>query len=177
MSDAFEIPIPELFTPRLRLRALTTDDSTAVLAYASNPEVARYTLWKPISSEIIAKGFIKVLTQALFLNWAILRTDNNGLIGMIFLHSLNRNHNKAEIAFNLSQSHWKQGLATEAAWAVLDYAFKEIKLNRIEATCMPANAGSRRVLEKVGMSHEGRMQKSHRRYDGYHDMDLYAKVC
>ena len=81
---------------------------------------------------------------------------------------------KAEIAFNLSRAHWGQGLATEAAGAALHHAFHELGLNRIEAACMPENTSSRKVLEKLGMICEGRMRKSHRRYDGFHDMDLFA---
>jgi [ribosomal protein S5]-alanine N-acetyltransferase len=65
-------------------------------------------------------------------------------------------------------------MATDSSRLVLQYAFAKRRLNRIEATCMPANAGSRRVLEKLGMVHEGRSRRSHRRHDGFHDMDIYS---
>jgi RimJ/RimL family protein N-acetyltransferase len=39
---------------------------------------------------------------------------------------------------------------------------------------MPDNPASRRVLQKLGMRHEGRMRRSHHRHDGFHDMDLFA---
>jgi ribosomal-protein-alanine N-acetyltransferase len=115
MSDAFDATPPEISTPRLRLKALLPDDAPAVFAYASNPEIARFTLWRPHSSELFTKGFIKALTQPPFLNWAITQPPVDQAIGMIFLHSFSKPHQKAEIAFNLAQAHWNQGLATEAA--------------------------------------------------------------
>jgi len=153
------------------------EDASAVFAYASDPEVARFTLWRPHSSEIFTRGFIKVLTGPQFLNWAIVKPDAIGPIGMIFLHSFSKQHQKAEIAFNLARPQWNQGCATEAAAAVLNFAFQSLHLNRAEATCMPENPASRKVLEKLGMNYEGRMKKSHHRYDGFHDMDLFALVA
>jgi [ribosomal protein S5]-alanine N-acetyltransferase len=176
MSDSFDATPPEISTSRLRLRALLLDDAPAVFAYASNPEVARFTLWRPHGSELFTKGFIKALIQPQFLNWAITKVPTDQAIGMVFLHSFSKQHQQAEIAFNLAQSHWNQGLATEAASAVLDFAFHKLDLNRVEATCMPSNLSSRKLLEKLGMTCEGRMRKSHHRYDGYHDMDLFAVV-
>ena len=93
---------------------------------------------------------------------------------MVFLHSYSRQHRKAEIAFNLARSHWRRGLATEAALAVLRVAFHELGLNRVEALCMPENLASIRVIERLGMRREGTMRKVHHRYDGFHDMELFA---
>jgi [ribosomal protein S5]-alanine N-acetyltransferase len=174
MSDAFDPTAPEITTTRLNLRGLTTDDAQAIFRYASDPEVARFTLWPPHKSEEFTKGFLRLFTQPTFLSWAILPQDEEAVVGMVFLHSLNKQHKKAELAFNLARTHWKKGFVTEAAGAVLDFAFRHLALNRIEATCMPANVGARRVLEKLGLSREGRMRQSHFRYDGSHDMDLFA---
>jgi len=150
------------------------EDAAAVHAYAFDPEVARFTPWRPHSSERFAKGFIQVITQPQFLNWAITKPPADLAIGMVFLHSFSKQHQKAEIAFNLARAHWNQGLATEAVSAVLQFAFQQLGLNRIEALCMPENLSSRKVLEKLGMVFEGRMRKAHHRYDGFHDMDLFA---
>ncbi len=174
MSDAFDRPPPEISTARLRLRALNSGDSRAVHAYAFDPDVARFMPWRPLSTEGFAKGLVGVMTQPDFLAWALTAPPADTAIGMVFLLSYSRQHRKAEIAFNLAKSHWRQGLATEAARAVLHYAFHGLGLNRVEALCMPANAASMRVLEKMGMKREGTMRKVHHRYDGFHDMELLA---
>jgi ribosomal-protein-alanine N-acetyltransferase len=174
MSDAFDSTPPGISTSRLRLRALGPDDAPAVHAYAFDPDVARFTPWRPHSSELFAKGLIKVITQPTFLNWAITKPPSDVAIGMVFLQSYSKQHRKAEVAFNLAKAHWNQGLATEAVGAVLHFAFHELGLNRIEAMCMPENLPSRRVLEKLGLAFEGRMRQALCRYDGFQDMDLFA---
>jgi ribosomal-protein-alanine N-acetyltransferase len=152
------------------------DDSHAVHAYAFDPDVARFLPWRPHSSEVFAKGLVEMVIQPDFLNWAITEPPSDNAIGMVFLHSFSRQHRKAEIAFNLAKSHWRQGLATEAARAVLRFAFHELGLNRVEALCMPGNAASESVIGKLGMTLEGTMRKVHRRYDGFQDMELFALV-
>jgi [ribosomal protein S5]-alanine N-acetyltransferase len=176
MSDAFDAAPVEISTPRLRLRALGSDDAPAVHAYAFDPEVARFTPWRAHSSVLFAKGLIKMITLPQFLNWAITKPPSDVAIGMVFLQSFSKQHQKAEVAFNLAKAQWNQGLATEAVGAVLHFAFHQLDLNRVEALCMPENLSSRRVLEKVGMTFEGRMRKALHRYDGFHDMDLFAVI-
>ncbi len=177
MSDAFDATPLEISTPRLRLRALSSGDAAAVHAYAFDPEAARFMPWRPDSSKPFAEGLINVITKPQFLNWAITLPPADQAVGMVFLHSFSKQHRKAEIAFNLAKAHWNRGLATEAAGAVVHFAFHELGLNRIEAICMPENSASRRVLEKLGMSCEGRMRQFHHRYDGFHDMDLFALLA
>ncbi|MDB6094296.1 MAG: family acetyltransferase [Verrucomicrobia bacterium] len=174
MSDIFDFRVVELRTPRLRLRALAVEDAGAIFAYATNPEMARFTLWPAHPNLDFTIGFVRHFIAGEFLAWAIAEPENRDAIGMVFLHSFHRHHRKAEIAFNLARPHWGKGMVTEAAGAVLPVAFGPVGLHRIEATCMPENHGSRRVLEKLGMKKEGRLRQSHARYDGYHDMDLYA---
>jgi len=174
MSDAFDAGAPGISTARLCLRALSLDDVPAFHGYAFEPEVARFMPWRAHSSQLFAKGFVEVILQPQFLSWAISAPPAEMAVGMVFLHSLTKRHQKAEIAFNLARAHWNRGLATEAAGAVLRFAFSQLGLNRVEATCMPENLASRKVLEKLGMIYEGTMRKAHHRYDGFHDMDLFA---
>jgi ribosomal-protein-alanine N-acetyltransferase len=156
------------------LRGLAVDDAADVFAYASDPEVALYTLWPPHPSVEFTRAFLRMFTAPSLLSWAIVAPESGKVVGMVFLHSLNKHHKRAELSFNVARSHWKRGIATEAARQVLRFAFTQMGLNRIEATCMPANAASRRVLEKLGFTHEGRSRRSHRRHDGFHDMELFA---
>jgi RimJ/RimL family protein N-acetyltransferase len=59
-----------------------------------------------------------------------------------------------EIGWRLAAAHWNQGLATEGARACLRYAFEELALAEVVAFTVPANRRSRRVMEKLGMSHD-----------------------
>lgn len=59
-----------------------------------------------------------------------------------------------EIFYGLSNEYWGQGLATEAAKAMLHYGFDIIGLKRIIAVVKPDNIASRKVIEKIGMKFE-----------------------
>jgi [ribosomal protein S5]-alanine N-acetyltransferase len=174
VCDAFEASPSAIEIGPITLRALSVEDAPAVFAYAADPEVARFTLWQPHPSEEFTREFLAALTGAVVISWAIVLKKEQRVIGMIFFHSFSRVHMKAEIAFNVRRSDWKKGVATVSARAVLHFAFEQLSLNRVEATCMPGNAGSRRVLEKIGMSKEGTMRRSHFRHDGCHDMELFS---
>jgi ribosomal-protein-alanine N-acetyltransferase len=54
----------------------------------------------------------------------------------------------------VASSHWGQGLATEGARAVVRYAFTVLNLDEILSFTVPANLPSRRVMEKLGMTHD-----------------------
>jgi RimJ/RimL family protein N-acetyltransferase len=58
-----------------------------------------------------------------------------------------------EIGWRLSADHWGRGLATEGALAVVNYAFGELGLDEIVSFTVPENVRSRRVMEKIGMTH------------------------
>jgi [ribosomal protein S5]-alanine N-acetyltransferase len=176
MSDPFDIPAETMETERLVLRALSLDDAPQVFTYSRDPEVSRHTLWAAHESEEGAREFLAMLLRPAALSWAICTQDGRTLIGMVFFHSLSRHHRRAELAFNLGRDSWGRGYATEAARAAVGFGFARLSLNRIEATCMPANAASRAVLLKIGMSSEGTMRQSRRRHDGFHDMELFGIV-
>ena len=160
---------PELETERLHLRALSMSDVEDIFEYASNLEVTKYTLWNTHHSRADTRRFIQWLTVN-FACWAIVHKADQKVIGTIFLHSFNFQDRQSEIAFNLSQKYWNRGYATEAARAVIPFAFQYWALDRIEGTCMIPNVASARVLAKIGMTYERRIRK----YD--YDMTLYAIV-
>jgi ribosomal-protein-alanine N-acetyltransferase len=174
VSDVVDSAPTPIELGKLTLRALSLADAAAVYAYASDPEVARFTLWPPHRSEEFTRDFLSTLLPPMVLSWTITLKADERVVGMVFLHSFSMRHRKAEIAFNVARSHWGRGIATEAVRAVIHLAFERLGLNRVEATCMPGNVASRCVLEKIGMSKEGTMRRSHHRYDGYHDMELFS---
>jgi RimJ/RimL family protein N-acetyltransferase len=59
-----------------------------------------------------------------------------------------------EIGWRLARAHWGQGLATEGARAVMHYAFAELGLAEVVSFTVPGNVRSRRVMEKLGMTHD-----------------------
>jgi len=88
-------------------------------------------------------------------NFGIFKNDG-ALIGTINLFQVLRGSlQSAIIGYFLDKNHNGKGYTTEAVKLLVEYAFKELKLHRIEAGVMPHNIGSIRVLEKSGFHKEG----------------------
>jgi RimJ/RimL family protein N-acetyltransferase len=58
-----------------------------------------------------------------------------------------------EIGWRLGAEHWNRGYATEGARAALEFGFRSLQLEEIVSFTVPANVRSRRVMEKLGMTH------------------------
>ncbi len=88
----------------------------------------------------------------------------------------NVEHRRGEIGYVLHPDFWSKGLATEAAQMLLRFGFEQLQLRRISATCHPDNHASARVLQKAGLTFEGRM-RSHLFVRGeWRDSLLYAAI-
>ena len=69
---------------------------------------------------------------------------------------------RAEAGWRLTRRHWRQGLASEGAAAVLDHGFGTVGLEAVWAETMAVNAGSRGVMRRLGMTH---VRTEHREFD------------
>jgi RimJ/RimL family protein N-acetyltransferase len=86
--------------------------------------------------------------------------SNKRMVGSINL-MINRQHERAELSFSVARPMWGQGIATEAAQAVIRSAFEELRMAKITASTDARNVASRRVLKKLSMQQEGHF-RSHR---------------
>jgi RimJ/RimL family protein N-acetyltransferase len=105
--------------------------------------------------------------------FAIALRDDATLVGAIGLR-IDRSLNKAELGYWIGKPHWNLGYATEAATAVLAFAFDELRLNRIHAGHLARNPSSGRVMEKAGMILEGTMRQDTMKWGKYEDLVMYG---
>ncbi|QSJ15109.1 GNAT family N-acetyltransferase [Nostoc sp. UHCC 0702] len=159
-----QIPI-KLETPRLVLRAFQDSDLAAFVAYRCDPEVAKYQSWDAPYPEAEAKNFIEAMKQAkpgTLGEWYQLAIELKATGEMIgdCAFCIANDGRQAEIGFTRSQTHQKQGYATEAVTRLLDYLFTEHNLHRVIANCDPENIASAKLLKRVGMRCEGHFVKS-----------------
>ena len=87
---------------------------------------------------------------------AILHKENNEFIGWCGLDHRKPNQANAVLFYLLKNKYWGRGLATEAAKAVLEYAFCQLGLTQVDSGASSENIGSKRVMEKIGMRYLGR---------------------
>jgi RimJ/RimL family protein N-acetyltransferase len=153
-----------LETRRLWLRWPRMADAQAILRQAGDKVVAETTgtvphPYPPQAVEPFIFGSRKGNALGEHLVLAItLKARPNELIGVIGIHP--REAGLPFIGYWLGKDHWGEGLATEAAQAMIDAAFSLAAAPAVEASARVINPASRRVLEKCGFRHEGSNLKS-----------------
>ena len=87
------------------------------------------------------------------------RASDGAFLGWCALNGWNPDHRSASLGYCLAQDAWGQGYATEAARALLEWAFEALPLNRVQAEADTRNPASARVLEKLGFRLEGTLRE------------------
>ena len=178
METANHLGTQPLQTPRLLLRRFTMDDAQNMFdLWCNDPEVTRFLSWGPHGTIDKTKRLLKSWRQryedTMFYNWCI---EFEGLpIGGIDLIMRSEKSLRAELGYCLSNRYKGRGLVTEAACAVLTFAFEDVGLHKICAKHDVENPASGRIMQKLGMRQEGYMKLDAQRLDGtYSDMVLYG---
>lgn len=157
------LPTPTLRTARLLLRPFTEADTDAILALHSSPRVLRYWDSPPWKERARAERFIAACKQmereGSGARVVIERTVGGQFIGWCGLVEWNPDHRSATMGYCLDESAWGQGFATEAADALLQWAFDTLDLNRVQSEADTRNTASVRVLEKLGFVREGMLRE------------------
>ncbi|MGQ4878960.1 GNAT family N-acetyltransferase [Billgrantia sp. LNSP4103-1] len=144
----------ELETPRLRLRPMATGDLPALTELLADPEVMRHSL----------RGVCDEMATRIFLDWcydcyikhrtgplALVDRDSGEFMGFCGVSPERVNGvTELNLGYRLARHHWGQGLATEAATAVLAHAFMERRFDSVVVIVEPEHEASLRVAEKVG---------------------------
>ena len=143
-----------LHTPRLKLRNFTEGDLDRMANLMSDAQFTRFSLG-PYSREQTKTFLEKILAgyrDHVPSQFAVILRAENELIGYCgFFRQTVDGAEEIEIGYRLDPKYWGLGLATEAARAVRDHAFSDLKLDHVISLIHPENVASRRVAEKNGM--------------------------
>lgn len=157
------LPTPTLQTERLRLRPVTDADAGALFALHSDAHVLRYWDSPPWTERARADRFIAACRQIADdgsgARLVIEGASDGDFLGWCGLTSYNADFRSASLGYVLTEAAWGHGYATEAARALLAWAFDTLDLNRVQAEADTRNAASARVLEKLGFVHEGTLRE------------------
>lgn len=157
------LPTPTIETARLRLRPFTDADADALFALQSNAYVLRYWDAPPWTDRSRATTFVEkcrqMETEGTGTRVALDRLSDGTFVGWISFHEWNAEFRSASLGYVLAESAWGHGYATEAARALLIWAFSTLDLNRVQAEADTRNAASARVLEKLGFVREGTLRE------------------
>ncbi len=143
-----------LETSRLTLRPVRPVDADELLAIFTDPDVRRFLL----DDEVVGGEWVEDevrRSDALFRElgcglWTIRLRGAAPIVGFVgFRHFFDPP--ELQLLYGLTPSHWRRGLATEAATAVVRYAFRELGFERVDAATDLPNVASIGVMERLGM--------------------------
>jgi RimJ/RimL family protein N-acetyltransferase len=153
-----------LETERLILRQMTSDDSEFILELVNDPSFIQNIGDRKVRTPDGARSYILNGPAASYARngfglWLVVLKETNESIGMCGLIKRDGLED-VDIGYALLPRFWGQGYAVEAAGATKAYAKDAVGLKRIVAIVDPANEGSIRVLEKIGLRYEKMVQLS-----------------
>jgi [ribosomal protein S5]-alanine N-acetyltransferase len=162
-----KLEMPTLRTGRLILRPITEDDSSAMYAYASDPENLHF-VWFPQhtsvenSRQVIREFFLNRPQRGLPEPYAIVEASSGTMIGTIDIHTV-RFGDVGEMGYILNKAYWNRGYTTEALQALIGVAFHHCGFWRVEIQHHADNKASEAVIRKAGFIHEGTFRQ--RKFD------------
>ncbi len=164
-----------LSTPRLTLRPWQPDDLAPYAAMNADPQVRRFfpsVLTREESDAEIATFQSRFAREGFGMLAADLNETRPGspvqFAGVIGLQTMpyavpGLPQPAVEIGWRLPQKLWRLGLATEGATAVINYAFNQLHLSSVVAVTTVSNTPSRRVMHRLGMTHQPALDFDHPR--------------
>ncbi len=169
---------PDLATERLILRPFDASDAPQIQALAGDRAIADTTLSIPHPYEDgMAQAWIaqhreqfEAGTHAVF---AIEIAADRRVVGAVSL-TIDKDFAAAELGYWVGRPHWNEGYATESARRTVEYGFDDLGLNRISSRHLVRNPASGRVMQKIGMRHEGTLREATIKWDRFEDLELYS---
>jgi ribosomal-protein-alanine N-acetyltransferase len=154
---------PTLETERLRLRPFADTDADDLFELQSNAHVLRYWDSPPWTDRASVARFMAgcraMAEDGSGVRVAIERRSDRVFVGWCTFNSWNPDFRSGSLGYCLNEAAWGHGYATEAARALLRWAFDNLDLNRVQSETDTRNVASARVLEKLGFVREGTLRE------------------
>ena len=171
----------KLESHRLIIRDQINSDLKAMHNWISDPEIMQFLDWRTNSIEETSLKLREAIEEINSLNrskyfFAVELKDSFQIVGEVGFTVLTRNDfgGIAESGYFFMRQFWGQGLASEALNTVHEYAFIELGIHKIIASCDSENRASEKVMIKCGMVKEGEFKKHHFRSGKWCDRLKYA---
>lgn len=168
-------------TSRLRARPFTQADISAVYQHwTSDPKVTPHLTWSPHTSihdtTAYIEGRLEAYKDKRTYAWGIELKSLGAVIGDISVIRIDEKTATAELGWVLGRQWWQQGYMTEIAEAVVTFLLEEVGFNRVMASHASENIPSGRVMQKIGMTYEGRLRQAGKTNQGIVDVLVYARL-
>jgi len=155
-----------LTTERLVIRRFTVADADAFASYRSDEDVSRYQDWDCPYPVLDAETFIAAMQHRDpgapdgWFQFAVTLSGPRSLIGDVALGVDRVEPRHAELGFTFAAGSQRQGYATEAVRAVVEYAFSTLAMHRVSSRTDTRNLRAQHLLERLGFRREGESRES-----------------
>ena len=164
------------------LKLLEERDAPAVFAVVDR-ERAYLRKWLPWVDQSISAGFTREFIKTALQQFAANEGFSAGIwsggefIGVIGTHRIDWLYRKVEIGYWIASEFQGRGIVTDACRAVIDHAFREWELNRVEIHCACGNTRSCAIPLRLGFQLEGTQREAQLVGARYLDIQVYAMLA
>ncbi|HOV98872.1 MAG TPA: GNAT family protein [Bacteroidota bacterium] len=163
----------------LFLKTLSLEDASALFALINKNRhhLREWLPWVDANSTIEhTEAYIESAIQQKLANYGFQCGIwyHNQLAGIIGYHTIDWHNKNVELGYWLGQEFEGKGIMTRACRALIDYAFDEYHLHRVQIRCATGNNRSRALIERLGLIQEGIMHQAEFLYDHYVDLYVYG---
>ena len=173
MLDTF----PDLHTARLNIVEIKQEHLSDIFKLFSDSRVTQFynivTLTEQSEAQKYIDWFSCRFADRTGIRWGISLKGQNCIIGTVGFNNVTHRH-RANLGYDLQTEFWNKWYATEALTAVINFGFKKLYINRIEAEVMQGNTASERVLTKLGFTKEGILRQWMYWNDQHYDMTMFS---
>jgi ribosomal-protein-alanine N-acetyltransferase len=158
---------------------LRPGDADAIYAYLRNPLVTDLTSFPPVSlalAEALIERSLARWAAGEPARWGLALGPADQLIGTCGFVDWSRDHQWADLAYDLAPDHWGKGLMGRAVAAVVEWAFRDGLVDRVQAFVRVDNVRSSRVLERAGFAREGCLRGYRVCRGQRHDFYVYGRL-
>lgn len=153
---------PVIKFDEILLREISLNDVPNFFNYISHKEVSKFLSDDDLPTDIKHAQeelmyWYKLFRYKQSIYWAI--SIDNKMIGTCGFNNWNITHRRAEISYDLDYNYWNKGIMTKVVKNICNFAFKEMQVQRIQATVAEDNIGSTKLLEKNEFMLEGKLRK------------------
>jgi [ribosomal protein S5]-alanine N-acetyltransferase len=176
-EGAWRKGLPSINGRSLTLRELRPADAASLLELLSADEVTKFISPPPTTVEGFERFIAWAELQRAAGRYACFAVVPNGLdiaVGLFQVRGLDPDFVTAEWGFVLGSAFWGTGIFVEGARLVIDFAFEQIGVNRLEARASVHNGRGNGALQKLGAVHEAVLRRSFTRDGACHDQHLWS---
>lgn len=153
------VALKPIETDRVCVRPVLASDLPSLLAVNSDEEVVKFLGHAPWQAMADAEAWFervsKLQASGSALEFAIAAKETGSVIGRCALFDFEEVNAHARLGYVLGRAHWGEGYMREALTALINCAFSEMDLRRLEASVEAQNTASAGLLRRLGFTKEG----------------------